>query len=121
QGKTYDQEIEYVVIKNQDGEFALLNNHVPLVAVIKDGYIKMVNNKEEEFAVIINGFLEYKNNVVNVIAQEANVGKDYKTALEHIKSLRLERLNLNKKANVEFTQKESELIENIKSAKSGSL
>ncbi|MBS1477084.1 MAG: F0F1 ATP synthase subunit epsilon, partial [Acholeplasmatales bacterium] len=34
QGKLYDDEITYAVIKNADGEFAIMKNHVPLVCVI---------------------------------------------------------------------------------------
>ena len=121
QGKLYDDEITYAVIKNADGEFAIMKNHIPLVCVIPDGYIKLVVPGQELYLAIINGMLEFKENIITVIAQGAHIGYLKESALEHLESIRSERLESNRKANIDFTQKEKELLDNIRTTKAGSL
>lgn len=121
QGKLYDDEITYAVIKNADGEFAIMKNHIPLVCIIPDGYIKLVVPGQELYLAIINGMLEFKENIITVIAQGAHIGYSKESALEHLESIRSERLESNRKANIDFTQKEKELLDNIRTTKAGSL
>lgn len=121
QGKLYDDEITYAVVKNADGEFAIMKNHMPLVCVIPNGYVKLVVERQEVYLALINGMLEFKDNIINVIAQGAHIGYSKDSALEHLQSVRNERLELNRKANVELTQKEKELIESIRMSKAGNL
>ena len=52
QGTSYSDEIDYVVIKNEDGELAILNNHTPIILQIKQGYLKMVKGETENFLVV---------------------------------------------------------------------
>lgn len=121
QGKLYDDEITYAVVKNDDGEFAIMKNHMPLVCVIPNGYVKLVVERQEVYLAVINGMLEFKDNIINVIAQGAHIGYSKDSALEHLQSVRNERLELNRKANVELTQKEKELIKSIRMSKAGNL
>lgn len=121
QGKLYDDEITYAIVKNDDGEFAIMKNHIPLVCVIPTGYLKLVVERQEVYLAVINGMLEFKDNIINVIAQGAHIGYSKESALEHLQSVRNERLELNRKANVELTQKEKELIESIRMSKAGNL
>ncbi len=121
QGKLYDDEITYAVVKNDDGEFAIMKNHMPLVCVIPTGYLKLVVERQEVYLAVINGMLEFKDNIINVIAQGAHIGYSKESALKHLNSVRNERLELNRKANVELTQKEKELIESIRMSKAGNL
>lgn len=121
QGKLYDDEITYAVIKNTDGEFAIMKNHIPLVCVIPEGYIKLVGQGQELYLAIINGMLEYKDNIISVIAQGAHIGYTKESSYEHLQSVRKERLESNRKANNDFTQKEKELLDNIRKTKAGKL
>lgn len=121
QGKLYDEELDYIVIKNQDSEFAIMKNHIPLVCIIKTGYIKMVRDKTELFVAISNGILEYKNNFINVIAQEAYIGKNVESAQNNLEKLRKDRLNINRRGSSDFTKKESEIIDNLRKSKLGNL
>lgn len=121
QGKLYDEEVEYIVVKNHEGEFAILKDHVPLVAVIPTGYIKLVADKQELFLAIENGMLEYKNNYVTVIAQGAHIGRDKESAISHLETIRNERLESNRKVNADYAQKEKEILDNLRKTKAGSL
>ncbi|MDE6946959.1 MAG: ATP synthase F1 subunit epsilon [Anaeroplasmataceae bacterium] len=121
QGVLYDEEVEYIVAHNQDGEFAILKGHVPVIAVIDTGYVKLVKDENEFFVAIVNGIIEFHNNIANVLAQEAHIGKDKESAQQHLEEFRQERLNQNRKEQVDFTQKEKELRDHLRNAKAGQL
>jgi F-type H+-transporting ATPase subunit epsilon len=54
-----------------DGSFELLNNHAPLISVLRKGKIKVINQgeKEEQFFDINGGVIEVVNNKVLVLAE----------------------------------------------------
>ena len=54
-----------------DGSFEVLNNHAPLISVLRKGKIKLVNKggKEEQFFDINGGVIEVVNNKVLVLAE----------------------------------------------------
>lgn len=121
QGNLYNEEVDYVVVRNDDGEFAILNNHIPVVCVINEGYVKMVRESEEFYVVIVSGILEFHNNEVSVLAQEAHIGVDKESAKAHLLDIRAERLDRNRQETVDFTKKEKELREHLKNAGAGKL
>ena len=41
QGVVLNNEVDYILVHNEAGEFGILKNHVPVVAVIKEGFIKV--------------------------------------------------------------------------------
>lgn len=121
QGVLYNEEVDYVVIHNADGEFAILKEHIPVIAVMEEGYVKMVRDSNEFFIVITNGILEFHDDVASVLAQEAQLGKDKEEAKQQLENFRKQRLNENRKEQVDFTQKEKELREHLKNSKAGQL
>lgn len=121
QGKLYDEELDYVVVHTEDNEFALMKDHIPLVCVISNGYVKMVRDTDIFYLALSNGILEYKNNIIQIIAQEAHIGVDEKSAKGHLIEVRRERIEQNKKESADFTKQESELVENLRKAKAGRL
>ena len=59
QGNLYNEEVDYVVVhSDSDGEFAIMQNHIPVVSVIDEGYVKLVRDKDEFYVVIVNGILQ---------------------------------------------------------------
>lgn len=121
QGKLYDDEIDYVVVKGPNGEFGVLNNHIPIVCPINSGYLKLVLGNNELYLAVRNGVFEFKNNVATVIAQEAHIGRDKDSAFEHLDKISDERMEQNKKTNIDYTQKEKEILDNLRKAKVGQL
>lgn len=121
QGKLYDEDIEYVVVHSQDGEFAILANHVPTIAVISKGYVKMVLDKQELYLAVENGMLEFANNVVHIIAQAAHIGKDKESAQRILDTILAERINSNRKESADFVQKEKEIFDNLRNTKASDL
>lgn len=117
-GELYNEEIDYVVVSSKmNGEFAIMTDHIPIISSINTGYVKMVRGDQELFTVVINGVVEHQNNVINVIAQEAHVGMSKDSAMDHLNTVRHERLEENKRRNVDFLKAERELKKNIKEAK----
>ncbi|MEC9485088.1 MAG: ATP synthase F1 subunit epsilon [Candidatus Izemoplasma sp.] len=119
-GELYNENVDYVVVSSQmNGEFAILKDHIPIISSIDKGYVKMVRDDKALFTVIINGVVEHNNNIVNVSAQEAHVGMSKESAMDHLNTVREERLEENRKRNFDFAKAERELKKNIKKAKAG--
>lgn len=121
QGVMYDEEVEYIVAHTSDGEFAILKEHIPVIAVMDEGYVKLVKDGTEFYIAITNGIVEFHDNIASVLAQEAHLGKDKEEAKSLLEDFRKERLNENRKEQVDFTQKEKELREHLRNSKAGQL
>ncbi|GEM_PF-209702 len=116
-GILFQEEVEMVIFRNNEGEQAILQNHIPIVVTLNPGYVRLQRNNETLYVTVVGGFLEFSNNVVNVIAQEAEVGRDHENALKHLAELRKRRLEENKKRNIDFTRAEREIREELKKIK----
>jgi F-type H+-transporting ATPase subunit epsilon len=119
-GELYNENIDYVVVSSKmNGEFAILKDHIPVISSIDVGYVKMVRDEKELYTVIINGVVEHSNNIINVIAQEAHVGMSKTSAMDHLNTVREERIEENRRRNFDFAKAERELKKSIKKAKAG--
>lgn len=116
-GILFQEEVEMVIFRNNEGEQAILQNHIPIVVMLNPGYVRLQRNNETLYVTVVGGFLEFSNNVVNVIAQEAEVGRDHENALKHLAELRKRRLEENKKRNIDFTRAERQIREELKKIK----
>ncbi len=116
-GVLYNEEVDYIVVSSKNnGDYAVLNNHAPIISTIDVGYIKMIKDTKQLFTVIINGVLEQQDNFINVIAQEAHVGLNKDSAMEHLNDVRKERLDENRQRTMDFLKAEKELKKSIKEA-----
>lgn len=122
QGNVYNDEVDYVVVHNEkEGEFAVMNDHVPIVAVMDSGFVKLVRGKDEFYVVITSGIFEFHDNIATVLCQEAQIGKSKDSAYKHLLELRHERQEFNKAETTESTKMEQDLYENIKKSGAGTL
>ena len=63
-------EAELIQLPGKDGSFEVLNNHAPLIAVLKAGKIKLVDkSKNIEFFEIKGGVIEVLRNKVLILAE----------------------------------------------------
>ena len=67
---TGDQ-VQLIQLPGIDGSFEILNNHAPLISVLKKGKIKLQNKgeKEEQYFEIKGGVIEVLNNKILVLAE----------------------------------------------------
>ena len=122
QGVLYNEDIDYVVVHDQDdGEYAIMENHIPVVSVMEEGYLKLVKGSDELYVLVISGILEFHDNFCTVTVQEAQAGRTPESTREHLAAIRKERLEKNRKESTDFTEKEKELREHIKKANAGNL
>jgi F-type H+-transporting ATPase subunit epsilon len=119
QGKTYQDEIEYVVIKNQDGELAILEDHIPIILHVLEGHMKFVQDKNESYLVVEQAVVEFKNNLLTVLALEAQIGQTLEKARHAFDDIKKQKLELTKKENIDFSKQERDLKENIMKSKAG--
>ncbi len=117
-GVVYDSDVNHIVCKSQDGEFAIFKDHIAIVSIIGEGYVKAVNNGEE-FIAIESGVLEYNNNVCTVLAQEGFTGKTYEEAKRRKSNYNDTRDQENKKKMTDLALAESELKKQIKKTGAG--
>ncbi|HBY65046.1 MAG TPA: ATP synthase F1 subunit epsilon [Acholeplasmataceae bacterium] len=121
QGKTYSDEIEYVIIKSEDGEVGILSDHIPIIVKIQKGYIKLVQDKNESFLVVEQGVIEFKDNILTILALEAQIGSTLEKAQAAFDNMKKEKMELTKKENVDFFNLEKDLKENITKSKAGQI
>lgn len=121
-GVLYNDEIEYFVIKNDEGEFAILKDHTPVISVISSGYVKINRSGDVEYYyVLVNALLEFSNNNATILAQEAINGETLEKAKAELERVRKERVEQIKRSNLDYTKLEQDLRKNIKRSKAGRL
>ena len=79
----FNGEVESVAVPGVNGEFEMLNNHAPIVSLLKEGYVKIIGDitldeeVEEKFIqgkergtwlAINSGTIELKDNKIIVLA-----------------------------------------------------
>lgn len=62
-------EADLVQLPGIDGSFEILNNHAPIISVLKQGIVKIKKGKTEDFYEVKGGVVEVLNNKVLVLAE----------------------------------------------------
>lgn len=66
----YSGEVEHVVVPGSEGEFGVLADHAPLVAMLRPGILTVVGQNEQRF-VVRGGFAEVNPKGLTVLADFA--------------------------------------------------
>ena len=62
-------EAKSVVVPGKSGQFEMLNNHAPIISILKQGVIKVIdNNNDETLIEISEGSIEMSNNKITILA-----------------------------------------------------
>ena len=68
----YENEIFQVTIPTLEGEITILQNHIPLVSVLKAGELRIKDKDGEHHMAVSGGFLEVRgNNEIVILADHA--------------------------------------------------
>jgi len=68
----YENEITQVSVPTMTGEITILQNHIPLVPILKSGEMKIKDQSGEHFIAVSGGFLEVRgNNEIVILADDA--------------------------------------------------
>jgi len=114
-----DTPCEFVLVHGPTGEFAMLENHIAIIATVFEGFIKVRHQETETFVAISAGVIDQKDNVITVIAQAAVIAESQDKAVEELERLNQELLATNRRMEKEFAFSESELKRSIRASKSG--
>ncbi len=71
-----DDGVDMVIARAEDGEFAIMKNHLPLAAALDMCVVRIKKGDKEEKVAVFGGFLETKNSEVNVIAPLAELSEN---------------------------------------------
>lgn len=120
-GTFVSKEVGYVVVEGNQGQLAIMKNHLPIVVPINQGFVKEVVDGRELFYTVSGAILEYKDNVINVITQEIAVGETLDLAKKSLEKIRSEQKQENRRKMMDFTEMERELALNLKEIKASKL
>jgi F-type H+-transporting ATPase subunit epsilon len=66
----YSGEVNLIQLPGKDGSFEILNQHAPLIAVLKAGTLRIVDkSKEEHLFTIQGGVVEVLSNKVLILSE----------------------------------------------------
>lgn len=66
----FSGEADVLQLPGKDGSFEILNNHAPLISVLRKGKVKVVDkDKKEQFFEINGGVIEVLTNKVLILAE----------------------------------------------------
>lgn len=65
----YKGDVSLVQLPGKSGSFEILNNHAPMIAILRKGKVKLVgNDKQTRFIEIEGGTLKVENNHILILA-----------------------------------------------------
>ena len=115
------KEVDYVVIKYQDGEIAILKDHIPILLSIEEGYIRLQQEDDVWICYVLQGFLEFSNNTLTLAAYDISVAKTLEESKEELLQDKRIREQQAKEENVDFSKLERDLYNHLKEVKAGKL
>lgn len=118
-GDHIHQDVDYVVITYQDGEIAILKDHIPILLSIEEGYIRLQSEAEVFICYVLQGFLEFSNNTLTIAAYDISVDDTLEKAKASLLNDKKQREQLAKEENVDFSKLERDLFNHLKNAKAG--
>jgi F-type H+-transporting ATPase subunit epsilon len=70
-GTVFDDTVESLILPGEEGQFGILYNHIPYMALLDTGPIVIEQNDQKRKLACGGGFAEIENNVVTVLADTA--------------------------------------------------
>jgi F-type H+-transporting ATPase subunit epsilon len=121
-GELYNETVTSVIVSSHNnGDYEMWADHLPIISTIDTGYIKLTQEKLVYYVVVINGVVENHNNIITCIAQDAFIGESKEEAMKNLVEIRKNRIEENRKRNIELAKAEKELLKQIKQTGAGNL
>lgn len=119
QGTKYVETIDYAVVMKNTGEFAILDKHIQTITTLNNEFIKLVHKDLEFYLYIQGGAVVYKDNLLRIYTLNAELAKTKEEALELMMRIEKDAQQKIKKQNVDYSQLEKQLREEITKARAG--
>ncbi|MGD9761246.1 MAG: F0F1 ATP synthase subunit epsilon [Candidatus Izemoplasmatales bacterium] len=121
-GELYNETVTSVIVSSHNnGDYEMWSDHLPIISTIDTGYIKLTQEKLVYYVVVINGVVENHHNIITCIAQDAFIGESKEEAMKNLMEIRKNRIEDNRKRNIELAKAEKELLKQIKQTGAGNL
>jgi len=120
-GNTYKDQFQMAIIKSSAGEYAILDNHLPIVDHIDKGTIELRKEDNTLFLYVIDATIEFNHHELQIICSDAQIGTSEAEAIRVLNETKESRLQFAKSENIDFSKLEKDLYDFVKKAKSGSL
>jgi F-type H+-transporting ATPase subunit epsilon len=120
-GNTYKDQFNMGIIKSSAGEYAILDNHLPIIDHIEKGTIELRKEDTVIFLYVLDATIEFNNHELQIVCSDAQIGTSEEEAIRVLKETKESRLQFAKSENIDFSKLEKDLYEFVKKAKSGSL
>lgn len=72
----FDGEADEIIAKSTEGEFGILENHVPCMRVLEICVAKIIKNGEVQLFTVMGGVLQFKNNEALILTDIAECSTD---------------------------------------------
>lgn len=76
----FDEDVDEIYTRGTDGEFGILNNHVPVMAALDIGVTKVKQGDMTRCFTTMGGVLQFKDDECNILTTTAEAGDDIDVA-----------------------------------------
>ena len=118
-GTHYEDDVDFILIKSEQGEMVILKDHIPIMMHLSNGYLELRLQQNKQFVLLSDATLEFSDNVLTVISYEAQIGQSVEDAKSILKARIKERTDEAKLENIDFSKLEKDLFDVLKKAKAG--
>ncbi len=112
-GTIFDDSVEEVILPTDQGEIAILPQHVPLFAKLTEGTMTIKKSGKNTIIALIGGFLEVKKGSVTVLSDHAIKAENIEVAKALEAKKKAEELMKNKENEEDFALATKELARSI--------
>ena len=105
----FDEDVNEIYTRGVDGEFGVLENHVPLMTALDVGVTKVVKGENIHFFTTMGGIFQFKDNNAILLTDTAETGDDIDVARAKSALERAEARLADKSAEVDAKRAEAAL------------
>lgn len=109
----YEDQVDEVIVPTENGEIAILPNHINLLTRINPGEMIIKKGANQEYIAITGGFLEVQSNKISILAEYAVKAQDIEVARAMEAKERAEKVMKEKSTDNEQRIAQAEMIKSI--------
>lgn len=109
----YKDEVDEIVVPTENGEIAILPNHINLLTQVIPGELIIKKGTNQQYLAITGGFLEVLNNKISILAEYAIKAQDIEVARAIEAKKRAEKVMSEKSTDNELRIAQAEMIKAI--------
>lgn len=105
----FDEDVNEIYARGVDGEFGILENHVPVMTALDIGVTKAIKDGSTFLFATMGGILQFKDNNAIILTDTAESGNDIDVARANSAKARAEARLADKKAEIDTKRAEAAL------------